>query len=142
MKLYYLYEVKRRHTVILRLILTPFPLLHADQRCVFYKKPMLESGTLGTKGNTQVVVPFKSENYGASRDPPEKSIPICTLKNFPHAIEHTLQWARDWFEGAFTQNPGDINSYITDPNYTKTLEQQQNSRIETLNRLKTGTTSM
>ena len=99
---------------------------------------MLESGTLGTKGNTQVVVPFKSENYGASRDPPEKSIPICTLKNFPHQIEHTLQWARDWFEGAFVQNPGDINSYITDADYVKSLEAQQNSRIETLTRLKTG----
>lgn len=23
-------------------------------RCLFYRKPMLESGTLGTKGNTQV----------------------------------------------------------------------------------------
>ena len=25
-----------------------------DRRCVFYKKPLLESGTLGTKGNVQV----------------------------------------------------------------------------------------
>ncbi|RLN96567.1 hypothetical protein BBJ28_00025867, partial [Nothophytophthora sp. Chile5] len=73
--------------------------LYMDQRCLFYELPMLESGTLGTKGNTQIVVPHKTENYGASRDPPEKSIPICTLKNFPNAIEHTLQWARDWFEG-------------------------------------------
>ena len=54
---------------------------------------MLESGTLGTKGNTQVVVPKLTENYGASRDPPEASIPICTLKNFPYKIEHTIQWA-------------------------------------------------
>jgi ubiquitin-activating enzyme E1 len=44
-----------------------------------------------------------TESYGSSRDPPEKSIPICTLKNFPNAIEHTLQWARDLFEGVFTQ---------------------------------------
>ena len=27
-----------------------------DRRCVFYKKPLLESGTLGTKGNTQVSI--------------------------------------------------------------------------------------
>ncbi|OBS63848.1 hypothetical protein A6R68_07613, partial [Neotoma lepida] len=25
------------------------------------------------------------------QDPPEKSIPICTLKNFSNAIEHTVQ---------------------------------------------------
>ena len=54
--------------------------------------------TVGPKGHTQVVVPFKTENYGASRDPPEKSIPVCTLKHFPNQIDHTLQWAREWFE--------------------------------------------
>ena len=52
---------------------------------------MLESGTLGTKGHSQIVVPGKTEHYGASRDPPEKSIPLCTLKSFPNQIEHTLQ---------------------------------------------------
>ncbi len=44
------------------------------------------------------MAPFKTENYGATRDPPEKSIPVCTLKHFPNQIDHTLQWARDWFE--------------------------------------------
>ena len=39
----------------------------------------------------QVVLPFLTESYSSSQDPPEKSIPICTLKNFPNAIEHTLQ---------------------------------------------------
>jgi ubiquitin-activating enzyme E1 len=72
--------------------------LYLDQRCLFYHRPMLESGTLGTKGHTQIVVPGKTEHYGATRDPPEKSIPLCTLKSFPNQIEHTLQWAREWFE--------------------------------------------
>ncbi|KAA8499921.1 Ubiquitin-like modifier-activating enzyme 1 [Porphyridium purpureum] len=85
--------------------------LYVDQRCVYYCKPLLESGTLGTKGNVQVVVPHLTESYGSSRDPPEKSIPICTLKNFPYQIEHTLQWARDYFEGAFRAGPEDANSY-------------------------------
>lgn len=57
---------------------------------MYYHKPLLESGTLGTKGNTQVVIPFMTESYSSSQDPPEKSIPICTLKNFPNAIEHTI----------------------------------------------------
>lgn len=43
-------------------------------RCVYYCKPLLESGTLGAKCNTQMVVPRVTENYGASRDPPEKSV--------------------------------------------------------------------
>lgn len=68
--------------------------LYVDQRCVYYRKPLLESGTLGTKGNVQVVIPFLTETYSSSHDPPEKSIPICTLKNFPSVIEHTLQVTR------------------------------------------------
>uniref|UniRef100_A0A7N6B0G1 E1 ubiquitin-activating enzyme n=1 Tax=Anabas testudineus TaxID=64144 RepID=A0A7N6B0G1_ANATE len=79
--------------------------MYMDRRCVYYRKPLLESGTLGTKGNVQVVIPFLTESYSSSQDPPEKSIPICTLKNFPNAIEHTLQWARDEFEGLFKQSP-------------------------------------
>ena len=68
-----------------------------DRRCVLFRKPLLESGTLGTKGNTQVVLPFMTESYSSSQDPPERSIPICTLKNFPHAIEHTIQVRRPCF---------------------------------------------
>ena len=61
-----------------------------DRRCVYYAKPLLESGTLGTKGNVQVVLPYVSESYGSSQDPPEKTVPMCTLHNFPNVIEHTL----------------------------------------------------
>jgi hypothetical protein len=44
-----------------------------------------------------VIVPDLTESYGSSRDPEEKAIPMCTLKSFPHRIEHTLQWARCQF---------------------------------------------
>ncbi|OQS06967.1 ubiquitin activating enzyme, E1 family, partial [Thraustotheca clavata] len=108
--------------------------LYMDSRCLFYGLPMLESGTLGTKGNTQIVVPHVTENYGASRDPPEKSIPICTLKNFPNAIEHTLQWARDWFEGTFFQAPSDVNAYVSTPDFLAKLQAQSTSG-ETIDRL-------
>ena len=73
-----------------------------DRRCVYYRKPLLESGTLGSKGNTQVVIPDITESYSSTRDPPESSFPICTLKNFPYEISHTLQWAREEFESMFS----------------------------------------
>lgn len=72
--------------------------LYADTMCVRHLLPMLESGTSSTKGNTQIVVPHLTENYGAQRDPPATSFPVCTVKQFPGKIEHTLQWAREWFE--------------------------------------------
>jgi ubiquitin-activating enzyme E1 len=50
--------------------------LYVDTRCVFFEKPLLESGTLGAKCNSQMVLPHLTENYGASRDPPEKQAPL------------------------------------------------------------------
>merc|ERR1719422_2934256 len=89
--------------------------MYMDRRCVYYCKPLLESGTLGTKGNVQVVIPHVTESYSSSQDPPEKSIPVCTVKNFPNAIEHTLQWARDQFEGLYRQGAETAAQYQTDP---------------------------
>jgi len=88
--------------------------IYMDRRCVYYRKPLIESGTLGTKGNVQVVIPDLTESYSSTQDPPEKSIPICTLKNFPNAIEHTLQWARDIFEGVFTNPATACLDYLKD----------------------------
>lgn len=110
---------------------------YMDRRCVFYRLPLLESGTLGTKGNTQVVIPDVTESYSSSQDPPEKSIPICTLKNFPNQIEHTLQWARDTFEGTFTQAPLSALQYLTEPDFVeKTLKLQGSQPVETLEMVK------
>ncbi|KAI9639631.1 putative ubiquitin activating enzyme [Dioszegia hungarica] len=93
---------------------------YMDRRCVFYQKPLLESGTLGTKANTQVVVPFITESYSSSQDPPEKSIPSCTVKNFPNAIEHTIQWAREAFDALFVNPPTTVNLYLSQPNFVET----------------------
>lgn len=40
--------------------------LYVDGRCVFFQKPLLESGTLGTKANMQMVVPHITQAYGDS----------------------------------------------------------------------------
>jgi ubiquitin-activating enzyme E1 len=103
--------------------------IYVDRRCVYYRKPLIESGTLGTKGNVQVVVPYITESYSSSQDPPEKSIPICTLKNFPNAIEHTLQWARDTFEGLFTNPAYACQDYLKDRNaYIERVQKLQGSQ--------------
>jgi ubiquitin-activating enzyme E1 len=40
--------------------------LYVDSRCVWYAKPLLESGTLGTKANSQMIIPHKTQCYGDS----------------------------------------------------------------------------
>lgn len=107
--------------------------LYMDQRCVFYRKPLLESGTLGTKGNTQVVIPDLTESYASSQDPPEKETPSCTIKNFPNAINHTIEWSRTQFDNLFVKPAQAANAYLSEPNYlesTLKYSGQQKEQID------------
>ncbi|KAK5624896.1 hypothetical protein RRF57_000612 [Xylaria bambusicola] len=105
---------------------------YVDRRCVFFQKPLLESGTLGTKGNTQVVLPKLTESYSSSQDPPEVSFPMCTLRSFPNKIEHTIAWARELFETSFVKSAETVNLYLTQPNYLETTLKQGGSEKPTL----------
>jgi len=108
---------------------------YVDRRCVFFLKPLLESGTLGTKGNTQVILPKVTESYSSSQDPPEQSFPMCTLRSFPNRIEHTIAWSRDLFEAYFVQSAENVNLYLSQPNFLEsTLKQSGNQKqiLETI----------
>lgn len=109
---------------------------YMDRRCVYYQKPLLESGTLGTKANTQVVIPHLTESYSSSQDPPEKSIPVCTLKNFPNQIEHTIQWGREQFDEYFVKPLENVNQYLTQPDYIETTIKGGGGHKEQLEQIK------
>jgi ubiquitin-activating enzyme E1 len=109
---------------------------YVDRRCVFFRKPLLDSGTLGTKGNTQVVLPHLTESYSSSQDPPEKSFPMCTLRSFPNRIEHTIAWAREQFDTFFVKNPEIVNLYLTQPDYLGASLKQSGNEKQTLETLR------
>ena len=89
--------------------------LYIDNRCVFYNKHLFESGTLGTKCNSQCIVPGETQSYGDSQDPEENSIPMCTLRNFPYLIDHCIEWARDYFEGEFASGSREYQKFAENP---------------------------
>lgn len=109
---------------------------YVDRRCVLFRKPLLESGTLGTKGNTQVVLPNITESYSWSQDPPEQSFPMCTLRSFPNKIEHTIAWARELFDTNFVKTAETVNLYLTQPNYLETTLKQSGNEVATLETLR------
>ncbi|EON97536.1 putative ubiquitin-activating enzyme e1 1 protein [Phaeoacremonium minimum UCRPA7] len=109
---------------------------YVDRRCVFFHKPLLESGTLGTKGNTQVVLPNLTESYSSSQDPPEQSFPMCTLRSFPNKIEHTIAWARELFETSFVKPAETVNLYLTQTNYLESTLKQGGNEKATLEMLR------
>ncbi|KAM8914743.1 ubiquitin-like modifier-activating enzyme 1 [Spinachia spinachia] len=93
--------------------------VYLDGRCVQHQKPLVEGGTLGCQGSTVVVVPHLTKSYGPNTSSSNEAIPLCTLKNFPHRIEHTLQWARDQFEGLFKHTPGNVNLFLRDEGFVE-----------------------
>lgn len=102
--------------------------LYVDSKCVWYEKPLLESGTLGTKANAQMIIPHKTQCYGDSQDPPEESIPMCTLRNFPNQIEHTIEWGRDQFNTLFCSRVQDAVEFLRDPEaFVRQLRQNTTS---------------
>ncbi|KYQ91301.1 ubiquitin activating enzyme E1 [Tieghemostelium lacteum] len=101
--------------------------LYVDSKCVQNAKPLLESGTLGTKGHVQVILPHLTESYSSQKDPDEKQTPFCTLKSFPTNIDHCIQWSRDKFEKLFSINPLELNKFLEDQEYLKKLETSDNS---------------
>lgn len=109
---------------------------YVDRRCVFFRKSLLDSGTLGTKGNVQVILPHITESYSSSQDPPERSFPMCTLRSFPNKIEHTIAWAREMFDSFFVKGPEIVNLYLTQPNYLGVSLKQSGNEKQTLETLR------
>lgn len=98
---------------------------YVDGRCVFYGKPLLESGTLGTKCNVQVIIPHLTASYtdGPDDNGDEDHIPMCTLRNFPSLIEHCIEWARAQFEDTFVEPFGEVKKLLSSrEEYLKDVE--------------------
>jgi molybdopterin/thiamine biosynthesis adenylyltransferase len=85
---------------------------YVDSKCVEHKKPLFESGTLGTKCNTQIIIPHKTATYSEVNDLEDKSIPMCTIRSFPNKIEHCIEWGLEIFNNIITQPIQDINKFI------------------------------
>ena len=77
--------------------------LHVDEMCVRHRIPLVDSGTSGSRLNVQVVLPHETESYGDSADPPEREIPVCTVKQFPYEREHCVSWGKQSFEESFNR---------------------------------------
>jgi ubiquitin-activating enzyme E1 len=100
---------------------------YIDSMCTWYGKNLIDSGTLGTKAHVQMIVPHVTSCYNDTQDPPEESIPMCTLHNFPAMIEHCIEWGRDHFNGYFADIVKDAHKLIEDPsNFYAELKKEGN----------------
>lgn len=106
--------------------------LFIDEQCIKHKLWLIDSGTLGTKGNTQVIIPYLSESYGSSADPPEVQLPLCTVKSFPYQPEHCVAWAKELFATAFGTDISNLEQSLTDSvtNSNNELTEEDQQRLQ------------
>ena len=60
---------------------------------------------------------------------------MCTLKNYPYKIEHTIQWSRDLFEGLFTQAIQTLASYRDTPDFLNSFMDKMDLHDEAVRQL-------
>ncbi|KGL83246.1 Ubiquitin-like modifier-activating enzyme 1, partial [Tinamus guttatus] len=107
---------------------------YLESRCCRSLRPLVDSGTEGTQGNVLVMVPHLTRLLGPASDPVDPTFPLCTLRHFPWTTEHTLQWARDKFEGLFRLSAENVNRFLADPAFLEHLEAPE--ALEVLQRVR------
>jgi len=104
----------KKQNIIINAVDTIEARKYIANECKKYQKILIDSGTNGTKANSQVIIPYKTIDYIAyDEDEDEQNqIPLCTLRNYPSTIEHCIEWARDNFNGYFVNIINDVKSFI------------------------------
>ena len=104
---------------------------YIDTQCTTYCRPLIDSGTLGTKAHVQMIIPHVTSCYNDTQDPPEESVPMCTIHNFPAMIEHCIEWSRDHFNEYFTDVIVDAKKLIENPEqFYADLKKEGNTTLQ------------
>merc|ERR1719204_1075347 len=114
---------------------------YTDSRCLFYSKPLLESGTLGTKCNGEIILPFRTKSYNDIKetDDNENQIAMCTLKNFPYLPLHCIEYARQsYFTDYFEDEPAKYEQFRSDlDSFLETIgKETQTQQLNILKRIR------
>eukprot|EP00483_Globobulimina_turgida_P010825 UN10846 len=87
---------------------------YTDNKCLLHSKVLLESGTQGTKCNSEIIIPYKTKSYNDGVEQETEGIAMCTLQNFPYLPIHCIEWARSKFLGLFENEAKIYNTFIGD----------------------------
>ena len=85
--------------------------VYISEQSLIYKKILIDSGTLGTKANSQIIIPHKTISYSPPQEKQDK-IPICTLADHPFNIIHCIEWAKDNFNGYFVNVLNEVKMFL------------------------------
>lgn len=107
--------------------------IYISNQCLIYKKILLDSGTLGTIANSQVIIPDKTIKYiePIKEDEEQERIAMCTLRNYPTLITHCIEWARVLFDEYFIKIIKDLKLFCENKeDYYKQLNKEYSEDYE------------
>ena len=105
---------------------------YIDYQCTLFNKILIDSGTEGTKANSQLIIPNISKCYNETHiaDEKNKNIPMCTLRQFPSSIEHCIEWGKDKFIQYFNIDIENLKNFLTNSEeFYKKIEDNEEKNI-------------
>ena len=109
---------------------------YIDLQCTKFTKILIDTGTLGTEGSCQVIVPFKTCCYNDNKEIPQFSIPLCTLHNFPSKIEHCIEWGLSKFSEFFEKPVEELKKFLENKEDFYNLIENEETLSNQINKLK------
>ena len=103
---------------------------YIDNKCTFYNKFFIESGTQGTNTNCDIYIPKETIRLNDLNFSKKKEKLSCTLKNIPTAIEHCIEWSKSIFMELFEQIIKDIKLIFGNKNQFYNILNEKISHIE------------
>ena len=108
---------------------------YVNSKCVQYEKIFINSGTLGTEGKTEIIIPNKTSdlkiNYKNNNE--DNIIPMCALHGIPKNMDHCLEWSKDLFNNFFGIYINELNKFFNEKNvslfYEDTTTEQKNIKF-------------
>jgi ubiquitin-activating enzyme E1 len=105
--------------------------VYTDGKCRLHGLPLMESGTEGTAGSTDVFLPHKTGSYVPSEG--GVGVPVCTLKLCPATINHCSAYARALFFDFFKEGPSYVNKLKSGELFDLLGEMKSSEQLEALN---------
>ena len=83
------------------------------EQSLIYKKILFDSGTHGTKANSQIIIPHKTILYSPQEKNEKIGAQNCNPADHPFHINHCISWAKDKYEEYFVNNLKQVKKFLT-----------------------------
>ena len=106
---------------------------YTNSQCIKYEKILINSGTLGTEGKTELIIPHKTISLEELIEEKRENtkIPMCTIRSFPTNINHCIEWSKEYFNFLFVNSVREINKFINEKSFL--LFNNDSENLEELN---------